>query len=218
MSEADREYEEIKKKVTSADRDVLDRSLAFVSEKRAEEIQRGHAAITRGQLVLVVIGVLIVVTVPLADTVISVEPASLRYFVLIWFGGSVAFLAKGAINAIRIIRPLKGYRAIPDFVFLIQNQSYEDAIRDEIALRIWEYQKSLTPNNRRLFQLDRCARNTVMAIFLLVLVGASIATSESVAVAIPSSVNWGALVVVVAAFFFWDKVVEKFGIWDGKNE
>ena len=217
MSEADREFEEIKAKVTSTDRDVLERSLAFVSEKLADEIQRGHAAITRGQLVLVVIGALIVVIVPLADTVISEQLSSLRNFLLIWFIGSVAFLAKGAIYGISIIRGLKGYRATPEFVFDIQNQSYEEAIRDEIALRIWEYRKSITPNTRRLFWLDRCARNTVMAIILFGSVGASIAIFKSMTVVIPVCVSWGAAIVVVAVFLLSDRVVEKFGIWGGKN-
>ena len=56
-----------------------------------------------------------------------------------------------------------------------------------------------------------------MAIILLIPVGGSIAISESVTVVIPAYVNWGAAV-VVTAFLVWDRVVEKFSIWGGKND
>jgi hypothetical protein len=218
MKQADEEHEEIIGRLSTDDERVLERCLVFVKEKLQEETLRGQLAMTRGQIGLSVIGVLTVFILPLAQMIVQVETESARTLLLVIFVMAIIFLWKAAMFGIYIIRGLKGYRAIPDFVFEVQNSEYKEAVRNEIALRIWEYRKSLAPTNQRLFWLDRCQRNAAVAIMLLALVGAGLAVADSMQLQVPEWLSWSALLVLGAGAVVWDPVVERFGIWGGGSD
>lgn len=207
---------EIQSRITSQDIDVLRQSLDFVRQCHSHELERGKVAETRATVMLGILGVIATLVVPSAgDLTASTELSHQQWFLLVCFVACLLFLAKALVYAIRTISISKRYRLTPTMVYDQQNGSRIESLQAEISGVLWEYGKSVQYNSSKLFWLQRCQRNSFVAIMILVLFG--LATIKALTQFVDL---WMCISVVVGSllgglFVFLDPLAEKFGgIWN----
>lgn len=207
---------EIRSKIKSQDVDVLRQSLDFVRRCHSHELERGKVAETRATVMLGILGVIATLVVPSAgDLTTSTELKDQQWFLLVCFVACLLFLAKALAYAIRTISISKRYRLEPTMVYDQQNGSRIEALQTEISGILWEYGKSVQYNSSKLFWLQRCQRNSFVAILVLVLFGfvRLEVLTQFIDLWICISAVIGSL--FVGLFVFLDVLAEKFGsIWN----
>jgi hypothetical protein len=208
MDEAD-----IRKQVTSDDREVLKQSLDFVTEKLELERSRAKSAEDRATAMLAVAGILAGFVVQ--STQLLLVPGQGGWlFLLSLYIGAIAFLMKAGLFAIRALWSLKAYELTPELVFEIQMLSDIDAIREELVWKIWEYYQLLSVGNRRLFWTNRSQRNMFIAIISFGFLGTVWFTLETTSIIVPFYVGVIIAVIIAGIVIFLDPVSEKLGnVW-----
>jgi len=96
--------------------------------------------------------------------------------------------------------------------------SASDALKLEIAKKVWEYRKQIDPNSRKLYALDRAQRSAFMATVCLLLLGVYLAVgNQGVSIDAPC-VAIIATVVLGVLLCFLDPIVERLGIWKMRRD
>lgn len=206
---------EIRSQVTSNDVDVLRQSLEFVKGYLAQENERGRVAEVRATVMLAVLGVFAGLIIPRAE-VFTKKTGDESWFLLVAFIASLFFLVKGIFYAIRVLGISKRYRSRPDSIYDFQTLSPADALREEIVAVIWEHEHATSPTTEKLFWLNRCQRNSVLAIFLFVLFGLAFIVAHKQWFGIPVCATLVLGAIVGSVFLVGDILAERFGLWGGK--
>ena len=203
---------DIRSKITSTDIDVLRQSLEIVRRCALQENERGKAAETRATVMLGILGG--IATLAIAGAGAGGLPKSAKltgteWLLFVCIISCLLFLVKALFYAIRTIGVAKGYRLEPHLVFDLQSTSQAQALQLEIAGMLWEYDRSIESNSRRLFLLQRCQRSSYVAILLLILFGfLSIKILETWG-AIPLYIPAGLSILLGLAFVLLDFGLEK---------
>lgn len=162
--------QEIRKKISSNDPDVLTQALGFVTEKLDIERSRHKRAEDRATAMLTVSGILAGFVVHFAQLLIL--PGQTGWLILLsLYLGSMVFLIKSISYSILALWSLKGYEVTPELVFDSQLLSKVDAVREELIWKIWEYYQLLPLGNQRLSRTSRAQRNMLASIISFGLLG-----------------------------------------------
>ena len=207
---------EIQQKISSEDIDVLRQSLEFVRRCLLQENERGKAAETRATVMLGILGVIATLVIPGAENLATnSNPGDPGWLLLACFVSCLFFLIKALFYAIRTISIVKKHRLEPQMVFDLQDASQAKALRFEIVGIVWEYGQAIESNSGRLFFLQRCQRNSYVAILILVLFGfLSIEILRQWAVVSPC-IPIGFSVLCGIMLIFLDPLAEKVqGVWN----
>ena len=119
------------------------------------------------------------------------------------------FLLAGIAYAFKALGAIQGQRVEVDTVFDFQPQTPEEALRSEIAAAVWECKNAIQPNTTRLWYLERCQRNGLLAVFSLAVFGIGLLVTEKLSVEVPSCLGIVYLTVAVLALVFERKVFQR---------
>lgn len=201
---------EIRSRITSNDPEVLEQALSFVSEKLGIERSRAKRAEDRAAAMFAVSSILAGFVVHFTELLIL--PGQTGWLVLLsLYLGSITFLMKAGIYAIRALWSLKGYELTPKLAFDVQFLSKTNAIREELIWKIWEYYQLLPVGNQRLFRTNRAQRNMFASIITFGLLGLSWFVIVTTGVSIKPCFDYVCAAVISVAVLFLDQIAERTG-------
>ena len=207
--------DEIRRKITSNDVDVLVQSLEFARRCLLRESERGQAAETRATIMLGVLGV--VATLAITGTVAlpkESSPSDREGLLLVCFVACLLFLAKALFYAILTIGVSRKYTLMPHRVFNWQQTHRRSALQSEIAGTIWEYDRSIDINSARLFRLQRCQRSSYVSIFVLVCCGVLSIEFIDAWIIFPKPALFTLAATFVILLIFLDRILDEWqGLW-----
>jgi hypothetical protein len=205
--------DKIRKRVTSDDAEVLNRSLSFITERLDIERSRVNRAEDRAAALFAVSGILAGFIIHFSELLIL--PGKAGWLVLLsLYLGSITFLIKSAIYAIRALWALKGYELTPELVFDFQSLSEVNVVREEIIWKIWEYYQLLPVSNLRLFRTNRAQRNLLASIISFGLLGLAWFFIETAGISVKGYLDYICAIGVLVATVFLDKMFECLGnLW-----
>ena len=205
--------EQIARKITSEAPDVLSECLRFVDDRLAKESDRARNAENRAIAMVALIAAAVFLLISIADELPVMARHGRFGLSLVSFAGATLFLLKSAYYAIRTLGVLVEYRVKVQSVFAVQSLALAEALRDELVGKIWECLMAEEPNTYRLYQLQRCQRSLVFAIFFSMAVGATflldsawLGSAEPCAVIAVGSLS-------ILSLAFADPLIERLGIW-----
>ncbi|MBA7705460.1 hypothetical protein ES703_114290 [subsurface metagenome] len=201
---------EIKTKLSSNDVNILKQSLSFVTEKLSVERLRSSRAETRATNILAVVGILVGFFIYFSKLIGSPDQNNWVILFIIYIT-SILFLLKSVLFAIKALWTLLGYELNPDLVYNLQKLSKIDALREEIAWKIWEYYELLKTSNKRLFLVNRAQRNMFAAIVASAFLGVGWFFLEQMPIQVPKCVVIFLIVLLPILAIFSDVVLERFG-------
>lgn len=157
--------------LTSDDVELMRLCVNYIDRLTGEEKGRGQRAEDRAQAILSLSGIGATIVAGLLGLFYQIPP-SLSPFLLALFGGSLAImLAKSVYYSLKTVEPSKGYQVNEEFVFEVQEVAYIQALRQDLAEKVWLYRKNVPLISRKLFYLHRAVRN--LAAFIIVFLSLS---------------------------------------------
>lgn len=130
---------------------------------------------------------------------------------ILLFCSAVVLLAQAAYFSLKALVPLLGNQVNEELIFDLQRYKYIEAIRYDIAVKVWIYQRSVPFNNTKLFYVQAAFKNIVKFVILLMLMGFLIITVKILGEAIAFIL----VAVLLVILFVWDPRVERFGVsWE----
>ena len=199
---------DIEKAIQSNDQGVLQRSLDFAYRCRQREYDRGRMAEARATATLAILGVLVGLLIPQGGSLPDSGDASFS-FLAASYVIPLLFLLAGIVYAIKGLGVIQGLRVEVDTVFDFQPQTSMEALRSEVTAVVWECKHAVQPNTARLWYLERCQRNGLLAVLSLAVFGIALLVTEKLAVEIPSWVGAVYLVAAVLALVFERKFLQR---------
>lgn len=196
---------EIEEKIQSDDEDVLLHSLDFAYKCRQREYNRGRVAETRATATLAILGILVGLLVPQFESLPDSGDGSF-WFLAASYVIPLFFLLAGIVYAFKGLGASQGLRVEVDTVFEFQSQTRIEALRSEVAAVVWECKHAIQPNTTRLWYLERCQRNGVLAVFSITVFGIGVMITEKLTVEVPYCVGVVYFIVAVLALIFERKV------------
>lgn len=132
--------------------------------------------------------------------------------VLFPFVAAVILIAKSVFFNLRALQPAKDFQANEELVFDVQGKTLIEAVRYDIAVRIWLYGRNLQFSTSKLFYLHRAIRNFAAFILALLLISSVFALAITPASGLLQT-RWAFVLggVLVIAALILDPVAEKFG-------
>jgi hypothetical protein len=130
---------------------------------------------------------------------------------ILLFCSAVVVLTRAAYFSLKAVVPLLGNQVNEELIFDLQRYGQVEAIRYDIAVKIWVYQRMVPINNTKLFYVHAALENVVGFVVLLMLVGFSALTVKIIG----EVVGFILVVILLLILFVWDPRVEKFGVsWE----
>jgi hypothetical protein len=196
--------------VSSIDLAVLTQSRQLITELLAKESERGHTAEVRATTTLAASGVLagfIIQSLSAADTGGACAP----WLGVAAYAGALAFLMRGAFYCVRAMSPDSRWEIAAGLVTELQSKSPAQSMQEEIAHKLWEYERAIGPNSARLFWLSRAQRALLVSIGLFALTALGLHLSAPGHLSL--TVQWAAVASLVVLFLTVDRMVEHRSIW-----
>ena len=204
---------EISKRLTSEDLDILKQAISFVDGRITLMRDRAKIAETRATAMLVVSGILAGFVVHFGETLQNENISETILFAALYLA-SILLLIKATYYSIKVLWVLKGNELNPDLAFDLQAKSGNEALREELTWKIWEYYEILPLTNEKLFWLNRSQRNTVSAIISFMFLGIIMFIRVKFNTEFPWLLR--AIIILALAFLvlFIDVTMERFGgVW-----
>ena len=199
---------EIEKAIHSNDEAVLLRSLDFAYKCRQREYDRGRMAEARATATLAILGVLVALLVPQGGSLPDTSDGSF-WFLAISYVVPLTFLLAGIAYAFKGLGPIQGRRVEVDTVFEFQSQTLEHVLRSELAAVVWECKNAIKPNTTRLWYLERCQRNGLLAVFSLAVFGVGVLVTDKLSIEIHWCIGVVYSALAVLALIFERKVFQR---------
>ena len=208
--------EEIRSQLTSTDQAVLTQGREFITELLDAEMLRGSTAENRAATTLAAIGVVAGFAVD-AATSLATEPHA-TWLVAVCYAVALTFLIRGAYYCLRAFGTMRYFMIDPRTVFELQTMTGPDSLKSEIAHKMAQFQEAVGPNSQRLFWLERGQRALLLGVALLALVALARYLASREMLTLLGWVQWSMAILVIAAFMFVDRIIEKTGLWrDGSD-
>lgn len=215
MTASEAKFEQILKRITSDDLDVLQLCNNEMDSILVSESMRGERGEDRAQNLLSACGIGAAILAGFAGLIYNHEFTSLGIPVWILYFAAVILLAKAAYCALRAVGPLKSARMTPSFIFEVQKDKLLDAIRYDIAAKVWILEENKALNTLKLFRLHRAIRNITVLIWMILATGGSLLFIEKVASVTPSNlavcVSTFLALLILGGSVILDPIVEKLG-------
>lgn len=163
-------FDEIQEKVSSADLETLKLCGARLDSLFADEKARVEKAEDKAKTVIAVCGVASAILGGLTGTTNWRGAISFHLaIVLLLLSSGVFVLAKAAFFSLKALVPLQGYRASFELIFELQQYPHVEAIRYDIVVRIWVYERTVPINNGKLYNVQVALENIVYLIVFALL-------------------------------------------------
>lgn len=204
---------EIKNKLSSNELTILKQSVGFINEKLELERSRSQRAEGRANTILGFTGILSGFLVYFATLIGS--PSNFQWlFLLSIYVGSILFLLKSSLYALRALWALKGNELSPTLIFDLQSLSEAEALREETTWKIWEYYQLLPLGNERLFWTHRAQRNICAAIIMFAILGLLWFIGKQFTPHLTNCIVIFSIILIFLFVVFLDPVSEKCGkLW-----
>lgn len=206
------EEKEILERLSSTDTEVLSFCKAYLLELSLQEEARNSRAEDKAQIILNICGVGTTIMVGFAGVALGRPSFSLPPSVVLPFLAAVILIAKSVTFSLKALQPVKAFLPNEELAFDVQKKTPIEALRYDIATRIWLYERNRQFSTSKLFYLDRAIRNFAAFIFPLLFIGFIL-----VFVTIPSGGligtwwKFGFGLALLIASLVLDQVAEKFG-------
>jgi len=203
--------EEIERRLTSGDPEVLEQARAFITELLAAETARGSVTEGRAATTLGIVSVVAGFAVTAVAGIVGRDGLT-AWVPLIGYTGSLAFLIRVAYYCVRTVAPQKYHVITPDVIFDLQGSRIE-CLRSEIAYKMWQYERDIRPHSAKLFWLGRGQRALLVGVAFLLVTALLAWVHTKHPLCLPL---WGGIVAGVAvatAFFVVDLIVEHAEGW-----
>lgn len=204
--------EGIKSRLTSEDPEVLEQARAFITVLLEAESARGSVAEGRAGMTLGILSVVAGFAVTAAAEIVS-RNGPTPWLSIIGYAAALMFLLRGAYYCVRTVSPQKYYVITPDMIFDLQSGSRINALRSEIAHKIWQYERDIVPNSAKLYWLGRGQRGLFLGVACLLVTALLTWVHKEHPLNLPLSGAIVSGIVVVTAFFVVDPIVERAGGW-----
>lgn len=200
--------DEIQEKLSSEKIEVLKQSLVFVTERISNERDRASKAETRAVATLAFSGVLSSIVVIRSPNIFQYSGSASWVLVFTLYVTTIVFLLKSAVFSFQALGVLKRNEVTPDLIFELQEKTEVDALREEVAYKIWEYYQLLPIGTTRLFRVNRSQRNILAAIVTFSLLGIIWGISEKTDLAVTEWLNILVVSISLLGVLLLDTVAE----------
>lgn len=200
--------------IKSKDPDILEKSIAIINEQLDKETKRGELAekragmlipfITIGSTFILAFGKLISLENPLTITVVA-------FFIV-----TLIFFVKAALFTLISFRIVQANRLTPQLINDIQQFDKLEAMAYEIKWKIWEYNKMVPVNTKRLFYTYRAQNNLMLAVFSILIIAciqffSCFVTSHSASLV---NIQFIAGNITIILGLVSDFIIERFSFWE----
>jgi peptidoglycan/LPS O-acetylase OafA/YrhL len=152
-------FNRILDRLTSQEREVLEYCKAYLIELTAEENNRSRRAEDKAQVVLNICGVGATLLIGFAGFLWSRVSSSDILVILVPLISAVVLIAKSVFFNLRTLQPMQNNEANTELVFDVQEKDFVEALRYDIAVRIWLYDMNRQFHTSKVFYLHRAIRN-----------------------------------------------------------
>ena len=210
--------EEIRKRITNSDLQVISLGLNFIKEKSEKERSRSIAAEQRATTMLALSGVLAGLLTNFGKNLLSLSFEKDLLLIAI-FISSVLFIIKAAMYSIYALSCLKSYEVSHEFIYDVQEFSELEFLREELIFRTWEFYYQISLSSRRLFWTYRSQINVVASIIFSGLLSIFWLLNTAYNYDISSAISIIAALFVALSVIFLDLVVDKIKkVWSFKKD
>jgi len=207
-------FKEIRSKITSDNQSILNRSISFVDDRLNLLRERTKLAEARATTMMVVGGILAGFLVHFGNTIDKLEIAD-SILVIALFLAAILLNIKTIYYSIRTLWVVQVYELNADLVFDLQEKSEQDALKEELTGKIWEYWMMIHIPTKKLFWLNRSQRNAVAAIITYSMLGMILFLKTKVDISFSQTISTIAASALGLLIIFIDKAMERYGkLWN----
>ena len=204
--------EEIKENITSKDKDLLNQSLNLINEHLKREAKRGDSAFQRVSMLLTLTGILSGIFIFFGKLVLIDLNGNLMILIYFIYALIIIFFFKTIYFSIKTIDLQHALELSPNTVYEIQSMKNNEALRYEIAEKMWEYDQMLPYNNKKLFNYSRGQRNLLFGMFFILILGLLFIINGKIQLDL--NFQYAISIILIIFAIFCDKILEHFGFWE----
>lgn len=204
---------EIHDKLNTPDKDVLQHSLVIVNEHLNKENQRGLSSNNKLNSMLSLIGVGSVVLLFFGNFLFSNMDVQYDTIIKICYLFAATFLLKSLYYSIKTMSVSKVNRLNTDIIYEIQDKNFTEAIKYEVAWKIWEYKQLIPFHTSKLFLINRCQRNFFISILIIVIITALLPFNALLQSVNPLYCKYFTFAFFACILLFGDVIIDRLGFW-----
>jgi hypothetical protein len=202
-------------KITSNNREILQKSLETINEHLEKERRREETAERRANMLITFIGIGATIILALSKNFIN-SSFSINILVKVVFGTTLIFLTKSIFYTLKVFSVKQINRLTPELINDIQDLDLKEALAYEIKWKIWEYNQMIPVNTEKLFWVSRAIRNFILAIISALLLSSIIFIDRFITIEscwlITIQICLGIIIVLYSILV--DYIFEKFSFWE----
>ena len=152
---------EIRKKITSDDKSILEHSLALVQKCIKEDKEREKAVEMRAIATFTGLVIFAGFGIPFIKPTEGFEkPLTLS----LMYAGFLLFLLKAIYYTFKVLRNTQRFAIKPSTVYEFQSATLNDFLRDNITEKIWIYGQEKNVINKKMSYMNRLQLNGIIAV------------------------------------------------------
>jgi hypothetical protein len=210
-------HNEIVKRLTSEDPDIVPQSLRMIDQLLNQESKRGESAQARINSLLALTGTATALSLFLVKFVLETNQVSLGVAMNFSGGAGILFLVKAIYNLTKGLKPTRAYLLTPEIIFEFQTMPSQEALRLELGWKIWQYLKTQPVNTEKLFRLNRGQINIIFSFIMFVILGGLLLIEKSKPFYAPETLQYIFGIVLLLAALCGDSIMDRFGIFKMKK-
>lgn len=199
---------EIQGKLSSNDLETLVLCGTRIESLIIDEKARGQQAEDKAKQVLSICGIGAAILGGLAGVIDWQVGSSLGVIIVLLFCAAVVVVARASYLSLTCLVPLLGNQVSVDLIFELQQYPRLEALRYDISVRIWVYERTVQINNKKLFYVHLALKHIVYLIVLLLLAGFFIIAVKLIGEVLAFILG----LVLLVALVVLDPSLEKFGV------
>lgn len=203
----------ITRRITSNDENVLKRSLIMINELLENEVKRGESTIQRITILFTLGSLTSALVLFFGQYIINNIQSGNSVLIYLVYATILFFLGKTFYYLVKPLKVRVENRISPEIVCDIQDKDEIESLRHEIIYKIWEYYQRIGPNTENLFYFSRGERNLSYAFIFSFLLAALLLVNIKTNIIIPEWIEWIIGISFLLFALFCDFIMDKFGFW-----